>query len=308
MQLLSTVREARDHFLDEMSRYGVAPEMVDFHSDAARNDCGVPTMMPNVSTTGWCVIPQWIEPSLNGPLRPRSEFCAVLDSADRDSRLVIEYGDAFVVTPHGVIYPLIQPSALGDIPAPREPAVFVDIDHCDDEGLIAALQWGADFLACSAIERESETAFAADAVPELMSAVQSLNIAPSLHQFHYCIAGAHPQIPGGRVQFCEIRQQTFTRLPAAGLPPVEGWVVKQRRPEGAYIPEFVVTPAGAILCLDLDLVHPEEVVMPEPLQWPPDDVDDFDAAVFLGALEDTLQWLPLEYAIQGPSRDVDRSR
>ena len=148
-------------------------------------------------------------------------------------------------------------SALGDIPPRASPPSLSDIDHCDDEGLIAAPQWGADFLACSAIERESETAFAADAVPGTDERVQSLNIAPSLHQFHYCIAGAHPQIPGGRVQFCEIRQQTFTRLPAAGLPPVEGWVVKQRRPEGAYILEFVVTPAGAILCLDLDLVHPE---------------------------------------------------
>ena len=124
MQSLPTAREARDHFLDEMNRHAIAPEMVDFLSDV-RSEDGLPNVMPNVAITGWCIVPHWVEPSAGDPLQPRSEHCQVLNSADGDSQLVIEHGDALVVTPCGALYPLIQPAALGDIPGGRVHALAI---------------------------------------------------------------------------------------------------------------------------------------------------------------------------------------
>lgn len=297
MQSLPTAREARDHFIDEINRHAIPPQPVDFLSDAPSSD-GLPNWMPNVATTGWCITPHWIEAATGDPLHQRSEYCVVLNSSDGATQLVIEHGDALVVTPDGSVYTLIQPSALGDIPAPQTPAAVIDVDDCDSGRLISVLLWGAEFLVQEAEERRADEASMAAAIPKLMTAVQDLNIPASPQQFYYCIPGQHLDLPGGSVQFCEVRQQTVTRLAATGRPEVEGWIVKQRRPQGTYLTEFVVTPAGTIYCLDLDGADPAEVDLPEPLCWPADDLESFEAGTFLAALEDTLEWLPLEHAVR----------
>jgi len=324
MQLPQTIREARDAFLVTAAFYDTKPTTITFESPAVGGCPGIfpiavvdrshserpPAaldLLPNVVASGWCIAPYWIEA---GPddIRPGSEHCAVLHSADGDSRLVIDKGCAVVVTENGQCYPLVQPAWFRECGDSEGPIGEFDIDgDQDDEWLIAVLQWGSEELAKEAEDRISDEAALTEGLAQLRIVVENLGIAPRLHQFHYCINGDHPEMAGAEVLFCELRQGTLTRLPAAVLPSAQGWIIQSRRPEGAFTPAFVLTTDGDVLPLDLDVASPKDLAMPTPL---PDtdtlenadadgqtDWDDMSRADLLAALESTLEWLPLESAI-----------
>jgi hypothetical protein len=323
MQLPQTLRGARDAFLATAAFYDIKPTTITFESPVIDGCTGILPIavvnrspserspaaldhLPNVSASGWCVTPHWIEA---GPddVRPGSEYCIVLESADEDSRLVIDHGSAVVVTEHGECYPLVQPAWFRECGESEGPTGEFEIDGShDEEWLVAVLQWGSEELTKRAEDCILDRAALTEGLAQLRIVVENLGMPARLHQFHYCVNGDHPEMPGAEVVFCELRQRTVTRLPVADLPSVQGWIIQCRRPEGAFTPAFVLTTAGDVLPLDLDVASTKDLAMPPPLPdtdtedadtgaqtyWSGDDRDDL-----LAARESTLEWLPLESAV-----------
>ena len=65
------------------------------------------------------------------------------------------------------------------------------------------LQWGSEELTKRAEDCILDRAALTEGLAQLRIVVENLGMPPRLHQFHYCINGDHPEMPGAEVVFCE---------------------------------------------------------------------------------------------------------
>jgi hypothetical protein len=300
---VQTVGEARDLFVAMMRQMDIPPEPVAFVSDEPWNWEGLPRLMRDVTVNGWSIVPNypiayWDADRLAGVRDPER---AIVMKGVGEKGMVVDVGATIVVTSDGRCFNRIQPGWLEAAGGTTGPVDQID-DGRDDQDVIAALVWGAEWHRVQAEQLRCDAIALAEGLLEFRSVVEELGLPPAEHHFSFWFLGAQPD--NGQVMFCDpSRQVTVTRVPAAMLPTVTGWVVSEGKPDDIYCPRYVVTPDGLVVPLDVDGETEDLLAVPDPIPTEINSGDDYVVcADFLSALLATVEGLHLERAV-GETRD-----